>query len=720
MTDGGRRHGYQRLCAVAGLAAMSVAGVAQMQPGAQPVHGANGITLPAPPSTEKHPVTDDLHGDTITDNYRWLEDQKAPSTRAWLEQQNAYTQQYLAQVTMRPAIEQELTKLMRVESYSVPLLRGNRYFFKKRLPEENQGSLYMRTGIAGADEKLVDAAKLSVDQNTSIDIEDITNDGALLVYGIRQGGADEVGIHVLDVARRQELPDQLVSQRYMGVQISPDKKGLYYSLFTHQGTLVYWHAFGTAQSADKVIFGKEYQGETLGELDLIGVGISDNGHWLILTIDHGVPAKRADILLKDLRQPDAPVVPLVYGIDNRFSLLDAGTDEFLVQTDWKAQKGRILLADMKTKPDAWKTIVPEGTNVIESARVVGGRLFVDRLADVKSQTTIYALDGKQVGSLLYPGIGTGSVVHGRPLAKEGFYTFESFNVPLTIYRYETEPAKSEVFAAPKVPFDSAKYEVRQVFYTSKDGTRVPMFIAGKKGMALTGKTPLLMTAYGGFNVSMTAGWNPMYAWWIEQGGFFAQPELRGGGEYGEDWHKAGMFEKKQHVFDDFFGAAEYLIANKYTDREHLAIWGRSNGGLLMGAAMTQHPELFGAIVCGYPLLDMLRYQNFLFGRLWTTEYGSADNAADYKYIRAYSPYQNVHAGTRYPAIMFFSGDNDTRVDPLHARKMAAEVQAANGGDRPVLLHYSLKGGHSNGVSVTQQVADYGDILSFLWNETDVH
>ncbi|MGI8771867.1 MAG: hypothetical protein ACR2JE_10560 [Acidobacteriaceae bacterium] len=526
--------GYWRRCAVVWMAgAMSLAGVAQAQtgttqtgttqtqtqPGAQTgtqtggraVHGANGITLPAPPSTEKHPVTDTLHGDTITDNYRWLEDQKAPATRAWLEQQDEYTQQYLAQVKMRAEITADLTNLMRVESYSVPQLRGDRYFFKKRLPEENQGSLYMRSGMASADEKLVDAAKLSADQNTSIDIEDISNDGALLVYGIRQGGADEVAIHVLDVAKRQELPDQLVSQRYMGVQISPDKKGLYYSLFTHAGTLVYWHAFGTLQSADKVIFGKEYQGEKLGELDLVGISISDNGHWLILTIDHGVPAKRADILLKDLRQPDAPVVALVYGIDNRFSLLDAGRDEFLVQTDWKAQNGRILLADMKAKPDAWKTIVPEGKNVIESASVVGGKLFVDRLADVKSETTIYTLDGTQVGRLSYPGIGTGSVVHGKPLAKEGFYTFQSFNVPPTIYRYETESAKSEVFAAPKVPFDSAKYEVRQVFYTSKDGTRVPMFIAGKKGMALTGKTQVLMTAYGGFNVSMTAGWNPMYA-----------------------------------------------------------------------------------------------------------------------------------------------------------------------------------------------------------------
>ena len=350
--------------------------------------------------------------------------------------------------------------------------------------------------------------------------------------------------------------------------------------------------------------------------------------------------------------------------------------------------------------------------------MLGGKLFVDRLVDVKDEISIYSLDGRPQGNVKLPGIGSATVPYGRPPEKEGFYSFDSFNVPPTIYRYQADTGATTIFAQPKVPFHPERYEVQQVFLTSKDGTRIPMFIAGKKGMARNGKTPLLMTGYGGFNVSITPGWNPMYAWWLEQGGWFAVPNLRGGGEYGEDWHKAGMFEKKQNVFDDFFAATRYLIDQKYTSPANFAIWGRSNGGLLMGAAMTQHPELYGAIVCGYPLLDMLRYQNFEFGRLWTTEYGSADNAADYKYLRAYSPYQNVKQGTKYPAIMFFSGDNDTRVDPLHARKMTAEMQAATAGDRPVLLHYSLKGGHSSGVSVTQQIQDYTDILSFLWNEVD--
>jgi prolyl oligopeptidase len=550
-----------------------------------------------------------------------------------------------------------------------------------------------------------------------VTIDDVTHDGALLVYGIRQGGADEEEVHVYDVKARTTLPDQLKSDRYFGVQVNPEKTGLYYSLFTHAGTVVYFHKFGTPQPEDAMIFGKEYHGEKLGELDLVSAYVSDNGHYLIIGIGRGVPATREDVLLKDLRKPDSPVVPLVYGIDNHFSLLDAGDDSLYVQTDYKAPKYRILKAEIGVAPDGWKTIVPESADVIQSANIVGGKLFVDRLVDVKDETTIYSLAGEKTGEVKYPGIGSGSVVYGRPLSTTGVYTFYSFNLPPTIYRYNTKTGKTDLFAKPKVPFDSAAYEVKQVFYTSKDGTKVPMFLAGKKGWKQDGKTQVLMTGYGGFLLSETPVWNAMYAWWMEQGGLFALPNLRGGGEYGEDWHKAGMFERKQNVFDDFFAAAQYLIDNHYTNPQQLAIWGRSNGGLLMGAAMTQRPDLFGAIVCGYPLLDMLRYQNFLFGRLWTTEYGSAENAKDYDYLAKYSPYQNVKTGIKFPAIMFFTGDSDTRVDPLHGRKMTAEVQAANAGNRPILLHYSLKGGHSSGVSVDQQVQDYADIVSFLWNET---
>ncbi|HEX6494159.1 MAG TPA: S9 family peptidase, partial [Acidobacteriaceae bacterium] len=444
-------------------------------PGASQVRGGNGVTLADPPDTARHPVSETLHSDTITDDYRWLEQQQDPQTRSWIDRQNAYTDSYLQQVTIRPEIKAELTKLERVETYSTPMLRGGLYFFKKRLANENQGSIYVRHGVGGADERLVDATKLGADQNTSVGILDVTNDGSLLAYGVRQGGADEQAVRLIDVATRKELPDRLTSQRYFGVAISPDKKGVYYAVFHHSGTLVYWHPFGTEQSADTVIFGKEYKSEPLGELDLIGVGISDNDHWLILTISRGVPAKREDILIKDLRVPDAPILPLVYGIENRFNLIDTGTDTFLVETDMGAPKRRILRADPNTSPHEWQTIVPETKDAIEASTVLGGKLFIERLVDVKNEISIYSLEGKPTGTMKLPGFGSATVPHGRPLEKEGSYSFESLNVPPTIYRYQADSGATSIFAQPKVPFHPDRYQVRQVFFKSKDGTRVPMF-----------------------------------------------------------------------------------------------------------------------------------------------------------------------------------------------------------------------------------------------------
>jgi len=690
-----------------------------LQIGAQEraVQGGNGITLPTPPVAAIKPVVDDYNGTKITDNYRWLEDAKSPETRAWIDAENKYTQEYLSQVKIRPEIVKSLTVLERVEVYSAPVLRGGKYFFEKRLAEENQGSIYIRNGWTGADERLIDATKLSADQNTSVNILDVSEQGDLLVYGVRQGGADELLIHTMNVGERKDLSDVLPAARYFGVSLSAGNKGLYYSRFTpHEGTTVWLHVFGTPAQKDEKVFGGQYRGVKLGELDFIGVSVSDNQHYLIISDRYGVPATQVDFVVKDLRKPESDFVPLVYGVEGHTRVADVG-DRFFLLTDSQAPNGRIVEAVPGSEPSQWKPVIPEGKDVIDSFSIVGRKLFVSRLKDVKTETTIYSLDGKETGKLSYPGIGSGSVVYGRPEAAEGFYTFESFIRPETIYRYDTKSARSEVFAEPNVPFDSAQYEVTQVVYASKDGTRVPMFIAGKKGLARDGTARLLMTGYGGFDVAETPAWNPEYAWWMEQGGFFALPNLRGGDEYGEAWHKAAMFGNKQNVFDDFFAAAEYLIKNNYTSPEHFAIRGRSNGGLLMGAAITQRPELFGAIWCGYPLLDMLRYQNFEFGRAWTTEYGSAENAKDFIYLAKYSPYQNVKAGARYPAIMFFTGDSDTRVDPLHARKMTALMQATSVGNRPILLHYSLKGGHSAGVSVSQLVEDQADELAFLWNET---
>jgi prolyl oligopeptidase len=681
------------------------------------IRGGNGVTLPVPPATEAKPVTDVVNGTAVTDPYRWLEDGKSPETRAWIASQMKYTEEYVSQVKIRPEIAKRVKELVRVESFSIPVERQGSYFFNKRLPDENQASIYVRKGLHGSEERLVDAAKLSADQNTSMHIADISKTGDLLAYTVREGGADEQIVRLLDVNKKQELPDVLPRARYSQISIAPDKRGLYYGRLDPSGSVIYYHRLGTPADSDQVIFGKEFNGEKFGQMELIGAGISENERYLLLEVYHGVPATRVDVYAKDLRAPDASIRPVIHGIDNRFEVENHGDDLYAL-TDYKAENYRVVRINIQDpSAEKWQTVVPEGKDVISEISIVGGKLFVTGLHDVVTQTRIYSLDGKQLGELQYPTLGSASGVYGLDDSENAFYTFESFIIPPAIYHYDLKTGKTEGFAKPQVPFPSEQYQVKQVFYTSKDGTRVPMFISSKKGVKADGNAPGLMFAYGGFNISLSAIWNPEYAWWMEQGGFYAQPNLRGGGEYGENWHKGGMFEKKQNVFDDFFAAAEYLIANKYTTTERLAIRGRSNGGLLMGAAMTQRPDLFGAIWCGYPLLDMIRYQNFLVGRWWSTEYGSAENPQQFPYLLKYSPYQNVKPGTKYPAIMFNTGDSDTRVDPLHARKMTALMQADTGSNRPILLHYELKAGHSAGVSVTQLVSDTADELAFLWNET---
>ncbi|HEY4904559.1 MAG TPA: prolyl oligopeptidase family serine peptidase [Candidatus Sulfotelmatobacter sp.] len=680
------------------------------------VKGGNGIVLPPPPATEAKPVTEDIHGTTLTDPYRWLEDGKSPETRTWIDGQMKYTEQYLSQVKVRPEIVNELTKLERVESYSIPIERGGKYFFKKRLADENQGSIYMRRGLHGQDTRLVDAAKLSADQNTSVQINDISKDGTLLVYGTRSGGADEESVHILDVAKSKDLADSLPTARYSGIQLSPDKLGLYYARFDPAGSLVFYHKLGSPAASDELIFGKNFEGESFGPMELIGAEITENERYLMITVAHGVPAKRVDIYMKDLRKANSLIRPIIHGIDSRFEAVNYG-DDLYVLTDHQSPNYRVIKVQINDpQPDHWTNVVREGKDVISGISIVGGKLFVTGLHDVVTETRVFTLEGKQTGEIAYPTLGAATDLEGRSDSNEGFYSFESFIIPPTIYHYDVKTRKTEIFAKPTVPFASDQYEVKQVFYTSKDGTRVPMFISSKKGVKRDGNTPTLMFAYGGFLVNLDPTWNPEYAWWMEQGGFYAQPNLRGGGEYGEKWHQAGMFEHKQNVFDDFFAAGQYLIDEKYTSTPRLAIRGRSNGGLLMGVAMTQHPEMFGAIWCGYPLLDMIRFQSFLVGKWWTAEYGSSDNADQFPYLLKYSPYQNVKAGTKFPAIMFNTGDSDTRVDPLHARKMTALVQADNANDRPILLHYQTVSGHSSGVSITQAINDTADELSFLWNE----
>ncbi|MGH9589826.1 MAG: prolyl oligopeptidase family serine peptidase [Terracidiphilus sp.] len=698
-------------------ASLAICSLAAAPAAGQALHGRAGIRLPAPPPAKKVPVTDDYFGTKVTDNYRWLEDAKSPETLDFISNENTYTQRYLDQANIRPRIANELESLEQVSAWTRPIQRGNDLFFTKRLSGENQGAIYVRQGWTGKDKRLIDPAQLSRNPNTSVELMDVSRDGNLVAYGVREGGEDETTIHIYNVKTGKTLFDTLPRGIYSSLNFAPDGNGVYYTRTDRKGSLVFLHTMGTfSEQPDTLVFGHEFRGENLGPNDNIESSVSDDGHYLVITVEHGVPPSGEDIVYRDLNKPHSYFEVLIWGVESRFSAIeDRGA--WYVKTDYKAPNGCIMRADPGIMPDAWNTIVPPGPDSIADFSIVGGKLYVQRLKDVKPETSIYTLQGKLLGSLPVDGIGSVSPLKGRTADRYGFYSFQSFIVPATIYRLDTLTGKREVFAQAKVPFDSSQYQLIQVFYKSKDGTRIPMFIAGKKGLKQDGSERLLMTGYGGFNLSELPVWNPMFAWWIEQGGWFALPNLRGGGEYGQEWHHAGMFAKKQNVFDDFYSAAEYLIANKYTSPQHFAIYGRSNGGLLMGAAITQRPDLFSAVLCGYPLLDMLRYQKFEQGSHWTTEYGSSENEQQFKYLLKYSPYQNVKPGTKYPAVMFFTGDDDTRVDPLHARKMTAILQANSASGRPILLHYGLSNGHSSGVSIDQKIQDDTDMLTFMWTET---
>jgi len=660
-----------------------------------------------PPPTKSEPVTDDIHGVKITDPYRWLEDQNSPQTRAWLEAQEKYARTYLDALPGRAQLKKEFEALLKIDSMSAPAARNGRYFFSRRLASEDRASLCVRQGYTGKDEVLVDPKTATSDPTSSVHYQGISRDGSLIAYGIRKGGEDESEVHFIDVVTRKPLADVIPRGRFSGFSITPDKKGVYYSVIPAKGSRVYYHAMGTPASADKEIFGSGY-----GPTQLISSGLSEDGRWLVLIVADGVPAKKNEIYLKDVEH-NGPIVTVTKDIEAEFDPDFAG-DSLILTTNWNAPNRRIFRTDLKNPTrDHWKEIVPEGKLAIDTVSAAGGRIYVSYLDNVVTRVKQYDIDGKDLGDFKLPGIGSASPPSGRWTDKELFFDFTSFVVPASAYRYVVSTGKEDLWFQPKVPIHTGDMEVKQVWYPSKDGTKIPMFIVARKGLTLDGNRPTLMTAYGGFNISLTPQFSAIAAWWTEHGGVFAQPNLRGGGEFGEAWHHAGMFEKKQNVFDDFIAAAEWLIQNKYTNPSKLAIQGGSNGGLLMGAMMTQRPDLFGAIVCGAPLLDMLRFQKMSVGSWWTAEYGSADDPKQFQYLLKYSPYQNVHKGTKYPPIMFVTGDSDTRVDPAHARKMAALMQADNGSGNPVILRYDTKGGHSGIGSVDKVIDQQVDQMSFI-------
>jgi prolyl oligopeptidase len=541
----------------------------------------------------------------------------------------------------------------------------------------------------------------------SATLEAVSRDGKLLFYGRREGGKDETTVHVLNDETHSDLPDVLPSAVYFSVSPTPDDRGVYYSKATPEGPRGYYHAMGTAADQDKIIFGSD-----LGKDKILAIDLSDDGAYLLYTVIYGSGSAQDALYVQDLKD-HGPIVTVVNDTVSLFYGFFAGHTLY-IDTNWKAPHWHVFAADLDaTSRDHWREVIPEADDVLDGFDPVGGKLVAEYLHNATSEIKIFDADGKNPTPLPLPALGSAGVT-GRWESPELFYEFTSFNYPTTNFVYNLATSNSAIWSKLSVPLDPDAFETRQVWYESKDKTRVSLFLFYKKGLQLDGNNPVLLTGYGGFDVSETPYFDPVGVVWAEHGGVYALANLRGGGEYGEEWHRAGMFEKKQNVFDDFIGAAEYLIAAKFTNSSKLAIIGGSNGGLLVGAAITQRPDPFQAAVCQYPLLDMLRYQKFLDGAYWVSEYGSADNPDQFGYLRKYSPYQNVVDGTKYPATLFITGDGDTRVAPLHARKMAARLQAATSSNRPILLLYDTKSGHSGGRPVVKVVEENRDILSFLF------
>jgi prolyl oligopeptidase len=692
----------------------------------------------APPKAKVAPVTDTVQGHSIVDPYRYLEDPANPDTKLFVEQELAYTRSVLDPLPGRDKINARLSQLLSIGTVDPPHLGGPYYFYTRRDAGQNQPILYVREGLNGQDRILINPNQLSSDGTVALDWWYPSKDGKYVAYGTSPGGSEVSTLSIIENATGKLLPDTIERTRAASLAWMPDNSGFYYTRYPKKGEVpqgqevyyrhVFYHSLGQDPARDPLIFGQGRDPEWWPN-----VVLSDDGRWLLIIEEHGWT--RTDMFLQDL-QAKGPLVEVTSGKNFLYSA-DFFQGKLYITTNEDAPHGRVFVTNASNpKRENWKELIPEADAVLHSTHVTGGKLFLRYEHNVTSDLKLFSLDGKKLAEVPLPALGNVDSASGRYDRNEIFYQFQSFTVPPSIYRFDLSSdkiirreleGKSQLgrFKAPSLwskvdapSIDPSLFDVRQEWFTSKDGTRVPMFIVSKKGIAKDGKNPTLLTAYGGFNVSLSPTFNRHAYLWLEHGGIFAVANLRGGSEFGEDWHRAGMLGKKQNVFDDFIAAAEYLINQRYTDRDRLAISGGSNGGLLMGAMITQRPDLFRAVVCQVPLLDMLRYQNFQIAKLWIPEYGSADDPGQFKWLYAYSPYHHVQAGVEYPAILFMTADTDTRVDPMHAKKMTAlmQAEAKNGAskDRPILLRIDTKAGHGQGKPVAKQVEDYTDIYSFLF------
>ena len=693
------------------------------------------VTLTAVAQTDGGPLAypkaktveqvDDYHGTKVADPYRWLEDTNSAETHDWVEAENKVTFSYLDQIPYRGAIRDRLLKLWNYERFTVPEQQGGRYFYQHNDGLQNQNVLLVAESLNAEPRVLLDPNTLSSDGTVALVGSALSDDGKLMAYGTATSGSDWTEWHVRDVDTSKDLPDVIKWVKFSGASWTKDNKGFYYSRYDEpkQDTMLrdtvyfqklYYHRLGTAQSEDKLVYDRPDN----KELGFSG-GVTDDGHYLVISVWQGTSPKNR-LYYKDLTQPDSPVVKLLDDFDAQYQFIDNDGPVFLIQTDQGAPRGRLISIDTRhPERTSWKTIVAQGADKLESASVVNNLLLLGYLKDARTEVRAHDLTGKLLRTVVLPGIGTASGFGGKRKDKETFYSFTSFTSPTTIYRYDPQADKSSVFRQPKVDFDPTQYETKQVFYNSKDGTRVPMFLTYKKGLKLDGQNPTLLYAYGGFDISLTPFFSVSNLVWLEMGGVYAQPNLRGGGEYGEEWHLAGTKAKKQNVFDDFIAAAEWLIANKYTSTPKLAIRGASNGGLLIGACLTQRPDLYGAALPEVGVMDMLRFHKFTIGWAWTSDYGSSDNPEDFKALYAYSPLHNLKPGTKYPPTLIATSDHDDRVVPGHSFKFAATMQADQAGPAPVLIRVETKAGHGAGKPISKVIDETADAWGFLAHNLDM-
>jgi len=675
------------------------------------------------PTARKSDVVDDYHGTRVPDPYRWLEDPDSPESRAWIEAQNRLTEAYLAAIPARTTIRDRLTKLWNYPKYGTPFRKGGRYFFFKNDGLQNQSVLYKQASLTTQPETLLDPNLLSEDGTVALSTLAVSDDGRLLAYGTSASGSDWEEFRVRDVAIGKDRPDHLKWIKFSGASWTKDGAGFFYSRYpeptdkaltdVNRFQKLYYHRLGTDQAQDVLVYERPDQPDWG-----MNAEVTDDGRYAVLQVWLGTD-RRNRVYYLDLKEAKRPkvtgeVVRLLDDFDASYSFVGNDGPVFYFLTDLDAPRKRVIAIDTRHAERArWREIIPQSADVLEGIQIIHDTFVAQYMHDASSQLRLFALDGRPVKELELPTLGSIGGISGERKDDEMFYAFTSFLYPTTIFRYDFKTGASSVFKAPTIDFDPSSYETKQVFYASKDGTRVPMFITHKKGLRLDGSNPTYLYGYGGFNISLTPAFSVAVLAWLEMGGVYAVPNLRGGGEYGEEWHQAGMHDKKQNVFDDFIAAAEFLIAQGYTSTPKLAIAGGSNGGLLVGAAITQRPDLFGAALPAVGVMDMLRFHKFTIGWAWVTDYGSADSAAQFPYLYKYSPLHNIRAGTRYPATLVTTADHDDRVVPGHSFKFTAALQAAQAGPQPVLIEIETKAGHGAGKPTSKLIEEQADRFAFL-------